>query len=148
MCTCLKDCRFEGHRRDAWAPLQLQLQLGGDLDVSQLRTEQLSCGRREGDVEVAINPEELEGLDDAAVQALYRQRLASQQAGGREVLAPVLRCVCYTACQQGSRCNMAAFRAWVRAYAAAASVLWWHLVKACRCLVLAPALLCLWSGLY
>ena len=39
-------------------------------------------------MEVAINPEELEGLDDAAVQALYRQRLASQQAGQqREVWA-------------------------------------------------------------
>ena len=42
--------------------------------------------RREGDVEVAINPEELEGLDDTAVQALYRQRLeAQQQSQQREV---------------------------------------------------------------
>ena len=47
--------------------------------------------RREGDVEVAINPEELEGLDDAAVQALYRQRLeAQQQSQQREVRCPAL----------------------------------------------------------
>ena len=39
---------------------------------------------------MAINPEELEGLDDSAVQALYRQRLASQQAGQREVSGEAL----------------------------------------------------------
>jgi len=32
------------------------------------------------DMEVAIDPEELEGLDDAAVKALYEQRLADERA--------------------------------------------------------------------
>ena len=56
---------------------------------SQQLTPACACCRKEGDVEVAINPEELEGLDDAAVQALYRQRLAQQQTGQqREVGCP------------------------------------------------------------
>ena len=44
-------------------------------------------------MEVAINPEELEGLDDAAVQALYRQRLEAQQhSQQREVRCPLSGC--------------------------------------------------------
>lgn len=31
-------------------------------------------------MEVAIDPEELEGLDDAAVRALYEQRLSEERA--------------------------------------------------------------------
>ena len=40
-----------------------------------------------GDVEVAIDPAELEGLDEEGVRALYEERLAQQRAGGpvREV---------------------------------------------------------------
>lgn len=33
-----------------------------------------------GDIDVAIDPEELEGLDDAAIKQLYEQRLAEEQA--------------------------------------------------------------------
>ena len=32
------------------------------------------------DMEVAIDPEELEGLDDTAVRALYEQRLSEERA--------------------------------------------------------------------
>jgi len=38
------------------------------------------------DVEVAIEPEELEGLDEASIQALYNQRVAEERArNAREV---------------------------------------------------------------
>lgn len=38
------------------------------------------------DVEVAITPEELEGLDEASIQALYNQRVAEERArNAREV---------------------------------------------------------------
>lgn len=38
------------------------------------------------DVEVAITPEELEGLDEASIQALYNQRVAEERArNSREV---------------------------------------------------------------
>ena len=40
------------------------------------------------DVEVAIDPEELEGLDEAQVKALYEQRLSEERARhSREVQA-------------------------------------------------------------
>ena len=44
-------------------------------------------GPAAGDVEVAIDPAELEGLDEEGVRALYEERLAQQRAGGpvREV---------------------------------------------------------------
>ena len=43
-------------------------------------------GLAPGDVEVAIDPAELEGLDDAGVRALYEERLAQQRtASSREV---------------------------------------------------------------
>jgi hypothetical protein len=46
--------------------------------------------RGAGDVEVAIDPAELEGLDEEGVRALYEERLAQQRAGApaREVRAP------------------------------------------------------------
>ena len=45
-----------------------------------------------GDMEVAIDPEELEGLDDTAVRALYEQRLSEQRARtSREVHLLLLR---------------------------------------------------------
>lgn len=38
------------------------------------------------DVDVAITPEELEGLDEASIQALYNQRVAEERArNAREV---------------------------------------------------------------
>ncbi len=38
------------------------------------------------DVEVAIEPEELEGLDETSIQALYNQRVAEERArNAREV---------------------------------------------------------------
>lgn len=38
------------------------------------------------DVEVAIEPEELEGLDEASIQALYNQRVAEERSrNAREV---------------------------------------------------------------
>ena len=38
------------------------------------------------DVEVAITPEELEGLDEVSIQALYNQRVAEERArNAREV---------------------------------------------------------------
>ncbi len=41
-----------------------------------------------GDVEVALDPAELEGLDEAGVRALYEQRLEEQRAAhSREVRA-------------------------------------------------------------
>lgn len=44
-----------------------------------------------GDMEVAIDPEELEGLDDVAIKALYEQRLAEERARhSREVSFPPL----------------------------------------------------------
>ena len=44
------------------------------------------------DVEVAIEPEELEGLDEASIQALYNQRVAEERArNAREVRTPFLR---------------------------------------------------------
>ena len=43
------------------------------------------------DIDVAIDPEELEGLDDSAVRQLYEQRLAEEQAKrSREVPPPPL----------------------------------------------------------
>lgn len=53
----------------------------------------LEALRRESgaDVEVAIDPEELEGLDDAAVKALYERRLADERArNAREVSSTYL----------------------------------------------------------
>lgn len=46
-------------------------------------------GMAPGDVEVAIDPAELEGLDEAGVRALYEERLAQQRtASSREVPLP------------------------------------------------------------
>ncbi len=43
------------------------------------------------DVEVAIEPEELEGLDEASIQALYNQRVAEERArNAREVCSFLL----------------------------------------------------------
>lgn len=40
------------------------------------------------DVDVAITPEELEGLDETSIQALYNQRMAEERArNAREVCA-------------------------------------------------------------
>lgn len=40
------------------------------------------------DVDVAITPEELEGLDETSIQALYNQRVAEERArNAREVCA-------------------------------------------------------------
>lgn len=42
-----------------------------------------------GDLEVAIDPEELDGLDEASVRALYEQRLAEMRAASQtEVCSP------------------------------------------------------------
>ena len=42
------------------------------------------------DVDVAITPEELEGLDEASIQALYNQRVAEERArNAREVCLPL-----------------------------------------------------------
>lgn len=44
------------------------------------------------DVDVAITPEELEGLDEASIQALYNQRVAEERArNAREVCCLVQR---------------------------------------------------------
>ena len=44
------------------------------------------------DVDVAITPEELEGLDEASIQALYNQRVADERArNAREVKSCVAR---------------------------------------------------------
>ena len=46
------------------------------------------------DVEVAITPEELEGLDEASIQALYNQRVAEERArNAREVSQHTALCV-------------------------------------------------------
>lgn len=55
---------------------------------------------------MAIEPEELEGLDDAAVRALYEQRLASQRAASaaqREV-GPQLDLTSSCCCMQARCC--------------------------------------------
>lgn len=41
--------------------------------------------RKESDVDIALDPEELEGLDQAGIQALYDERRAAQRGEGREV---------------------------------------------------------------
>lgn len=42
-----------------------------------------------GDLEVAIDPEELDGLDEASVRALYEQRVAEMRAASQtEVRCP------------------------------------------------------------
>jgi hypothetical protein len=49
----------------------------------------LRPGGAPGDVEVALDPAELEGLDEAGVRALYEQRLAEQRAAhSREARLP------------------------------------------------------------
>ena len=42
------------------------------------------------DVEVAIDPEELEGLDDAQVSTLYEQRLSEERARHSREVLPVI----------------------------------------------------------
>ncbi|KAK9821340.1 hypothetical protein WJX81_008291 [Elliptochloris bilobata] len=46
----------------------------------QKRVDALQPGGAVGDVEVALDPAELEGLDEAGVRALYEQRLEEQRA--------------------------------------------------------------------
>lgn len=40
------------------------------------------------DVDVAITPEELEGLDEASIQALYNQRVAEERARNAREVCP------------------------------------------------------------
>ena len=56
----------------------------------------LQPGGALGDVEVALDPAELEGLDEAGVRALYEQRLEEQRAAhSREARqAPLLPKAC------------------------------------------------------
>lgn len=43
------------------------------------------------DVDVAITPEELEGLDEASIQALYNQRVAEERARNAREVCPAFR---------------------------------------------------------
>lgn len=42
------------------------------------------------DVEVAITPEELEGLDEASIQGLYNQRVAEERARNAREVHPAM----------------------------------------------------------
>lgn len=50
----------------------------------------LQPGGALGDVEVALDPAELEGLDEAGVRALYEQRLEEQRAAHSREARPAL----------------------------------------------------------
>ena len=50
----------------------------------------LQPGGALGDVEVALDPAELEGLDEAGVRALYEQRLEEQRAAHSREARPTL----------------------------------------------------------
>ena len=52
----------------------------------------LQPGGALGDVEVALDPAELEGLDEAGVRALYEQRLEEQRAAHSREARPALGC--------------------------------------------------------
>ena len=66
------------------------------------------------DVEVAIDPAELEGLDEEGVRALYDERLAQQQStASREVpcslLTPFSVLACALGCPRAAGCFTAMF---------------------------------------
>ncbi len=65
-----------------------QWELNGNLSSVVMSCDVRWCrsGIAPGDVEVAIDPAELEGLDEAGVRALYEERLSQQRtASSREV---------------------------------------------------------------
>ena len=67
--------------------------LHGGLRAERSRVCRLEALRKEAgaDMEVAIDPEELEGLDDTAVKALYEQRLAEERARHSREVSQALR---------------------------------------------------------
>ena len=77
-------CRTHRCSEHKPAALHLQSLQGAELWVSRARRGGAA------DVEVAIDPAELEGLDEEGVRALYEERLAQQQStASREVIHSV-----------------------------------------------------------